>query len=1411
MTWRRAARWLAWAPVGLVLAGALLVLGALAALRSERGNEWILARALPLVQPAAGEVRVGRLRTDLLSRLELTDVAVVDPSGRNVVVASGVSAALSPLSLLGASLPVHDVQVVGLDVDLRGGDFDQMWPGDPAAPPWGGLPFEVAVAQFAVEGRVRAADVALEHARATGAVTVRGRVVTWTRLEVAGRTAAGPAALGSSGSWTPGFLFVDATTISVGTALLASTRGSLRGDDLAFAVDPLAVELAALGPLVPALAEVPVVGVISGTAGLAGTLDAPTAQFHLLTAGGPVDGQAGVKLGEPLAWSLVASSPSLRVGDVVGGVEPVRFSGRVAATGTGTSWPAALDAEVSVDALVEARGERASVDGDVVVSAGKLHTEGMSVNLGWARARATGDFDAVALDAGIDVVSSRVDLGRFGAAGSTSFTGRLEGAFAGAPTGSAVGTLSAQNLSYQDLTLDAGAGPIDLTWDGQRAWGTANLALTELRWQGRGAARGNVSLSLGDDYRVVATLDEPRGRVLDLAATADTALTSFVVDKLAVELAPALRLEGRGTQRLTWLGHGVAGVELDLDVAGARLVADGGFGELRRDTMVLAVSALDLATLAPVFGDAFRGYAGTVDARLGLVGTLDDVVVEGSVEGHALVVPGALRGAELVVALEGDGNQLAVEGTLGSDEHNRLRFSAAAPVRVSRDGVAIRDDGPLRAEVVLAPVQVRELNAFLDGISLPEAEASLALTLDGTVLEPRGALVASLGLPLGDGGPVVRSWLDATLAGGALLARGVVNQAFQSRVELFAAVPFDLPRLVQWLRGRDVRPELDDLVGQLAGTIILKQLPVETMRRLARVDWDVHGDVAGAFALSGRPWATKLQGGVNVIAARVGDIPVSRATLELGPSALGYKLDLALGFGTARPLARDTGFARAEAEAEAVEVPDCIDGEGSGELRVLGYVPLGDNFELDRPGLSLEVGGAGVPVAALEAVGVGVAEASGCALAKGTVTGTLAEPVVNVGFLVRDAALTLASLGLRAEGLGLRGRVQPGLLAIDEISASTRPSFASSDLRELGLGTGKIEANAKVRLDGFSPREVEGHLELDRAWLAATADRRVQASGALDLLGPLDALAVTGNVKVDRAYVHLRERFFESGRGTSLHPDIAVTRGHGARVAERLAAAAFPVTVLPRLDLDLARNVRVEVAMPMQGSYGELARSLSTVMVETELDGQLHLDHDDAGVLRLTGEVVPERGVAEVLGRPFEIVEGVVAFTGADYRAPVLALKAVYRTGEYGDIEVEIGGVATAPQLSFGSDEVPQDLALEILVLGKPIADLDDGGGDGTTQALALVAAMLRNEVQEGVAATLRIDRVDVTDGMLGLGFALGPRVFLSTEYNYVPPEGGDNVLAVALEVSLPYRWFLELGTGDQYVSRVSAYRKWRF
>ncbi len=1410
-----------WSSPATLAAGVLVAAGAWVWLRTEAGNDWLLARLLPLLQPQAGAIEVGRLRTDLWRQVRVQDVVLRDPDGAALVTVAEAEAEVEAQSLIGRVLPVRRLEVRGLDVRLPDpGVFARMWPSDPAVPPtpWRGLPVEVSVDAAHVEGRADVAGQAFEALRVDVAVHARGKQVAWNLPAAEAQTAAGPLALRSVGVWSPERTVVESAWAQVGDAHpnRVSLGGALDADRLALTLHDVHFDAAGLAPLVPALAALPLAGPVDATGAVRGTVSAPEVTLTLATPGGPVE-VSGAVVPQARAWRAAVDTPGLDVDRLTGRSPPVHVRGRVHATGVGWTWPDALEATGGVDVEVQAAGQHVAVTGAVQVAEGVVSLRDVAADGGWVSARVEGEADVPAQRGTFSVERSTARLGRFGVGGSAGFAGRVEVGWpeAGAHV-RAVGDLVATELAAADATLRRVEGPVDVSWVAAapadaRATGVADLLLRDLHYQGRGAALGTLHAELGSEVRWELALHEPDRQVAQLDGSVVLATREVVLTALDVELGADTHLRGRGTQRARVVPGGVADAALDLGVGRGRVQVDGGVSTEGSDRLLVNVTDLDLAELGAVLGPETTGWAGRVSGRVGVVGRLAAPTVDGHVEVHGVGIPGRLAGLEGWLTLEADGTSLRVEGEAGDAAHTVLLWDVRLPVQLGRGGVRLTPDGPLSGAVELPPVGLAELRDLLGGVALPEVRTSAAVVLGGTVDAPAADLDVSADLPLGTGGPTVRAWLDGGLHDGVVQARLVLNQAFVSRGDATFAARLDVPRLRSWLDGTTARPEPRTLVSDFGGAVILKQLPVATLRHFADFRADVDGALAGAFAVDGSPFAPRIQGGVNVVDARVGQLRVAPATLELKPFLTGYLVKAELGFATiTRPDAREGRFG----DTPPAALPTCAAraGDPAGQIGVTGTVPLDPTFDLGRHGLELKIDGAGVPLAAVEAFVPGMADTGGCFGLGGTITGSIAEPRLDLGLSLTHGATTMAPLGVRLEDIAVNGRFQGQQLALDRVFARTR----AGTLR-LDSGGGEIEAKGVLQLERWLPTRLDATVHLDRAWLSATSDRRAQVSGDLTVAGKGRNVDVTGDLRVESAFLNLAERFFSDRSARELHPDIHVLRpGAQAEAVAQGEAAPFPFTIRPRLTVDLARHMRLRAAMPLQGAYGDLARSLSTVVVETDVDGVVSVSHK-AGDLRLTGEVATERGEARLLGRPFDLANGVVAFTGADYRQPILELRAVHHTTDCGDIVAAIGGVPGAPsiELSAEGDALQgDDAVLQTLLLGACPDSAEDPADDALDQTLSLVSQMLQKEVQDSGWASgeaVRIESVEIdATGAGSVGVALGRNLFLTTELDGAA-EADENTFSVRIEVALPYRLYLSFDTGDRGVSSFAIRRKWRF
>ena len=1425
--WRRLVGWALLGP--LLLALALVALGATAVawLRTEAGNDWLLAELLPKVQPPNGRVELASLRTDLFTHAEATGFAIRDAKGTELLGADSVQVSFSAQSLLARTLPVSNLEISGFRLNLDDpAELGNVWGSPSDSPkPWGGLPFDLHLGRIGLHGQARIGEWQAENVDISASASVVRTRVTWEGMNATAQLRSVPISLKSSGVWQSPLIFLKKSSVSIGESgsNFLSFAGSVeKKGDMALWVSHARLTRATLLPLIPQLEAVPIEGPLDLSAWVDGTLAAPDVTFSLTTPGGPLTGFGSINL-ETKVWRASVVTPGFALDHVVEGAPAVGLSGTLDADGTGYRWPDELEGTVKADLVAEVKGETVHLAGPFALASAVITSPGAFVlDAGWASVRGTTTTDVLAKKASVHVDSASAELSRLSRygvppiGGLAGFVGDVTADWAAAPAATANGEMNVRNVRFEGAEIDRAAGGIAASWDGAIN-ASGDLVLAGVRYQGRSAGAGTAKFSIGQEITFDVGLSEPDRGILATAGSFSQASRALTISSLRAELAPGLQLETSGVQRARFTAGGVSDVALDATVAGAHVTASGGFTDTARDTLIAEVSNFDLSFLDRIAPGKFGGWAGIVDVRAGVNGNLRGFSTEGELTSVNTAIPGSVKDVDLHAVWNSDEHGFDATATAGAQGRDRLSGHFLLPLGLSRAGLDWRMDEPLAVSAVLPPTALRDLEAMLDGRTLPELTASAAVSLGGTLRNPTGSWTASADLPISPTGTTVRIWSDGTLDSGELFSRTVVNQAFQSRLELTVGAPIQHSPLLDWLSGESSTPGVGDVVGELGGAIVLKQFPIATLQRLTDARYDLDGSLSGAFAISGKPTAPHLQGGINVLAARIGPVRVEPATFSLTPFGPGYRVEASLGFlPTEAPGAESLG-ARLAQSSRPPPAACGDDPNSAGSIEISGFVPLNDALDRNKPGLSLQVTGRGIPLSTVEGFTTSIRDSGGCLSLSGDVTGTLASPELALGVALSNGGLSLLPLGVRYDEMSLHGRFQENLLTLDDFHAENHPLYGGYELRELDAGKGKVEGAAQVQFDGFLPNRIEGKLDLSGAWLIATADKRAQASGTLLASGTGRELGVEGNLTVDNAYLDLRERFFASANTNPLHPDIEIIRpGQTIAVADQAALPAFNLSIRPKVTLDLARHVRMHVALPLQGAYGDVARSLSTVEVDTELDGTLKVDHK-GGDLRLTGEVTPEDARATILGRPFAVSEGTIAFTGVDFKDPLLDLAATYTSTDYGDIQVAIGGSARDPTLAFTSDELSEDDVLSVLVLGAPIADLGKSNDSGASasdqasaQALAVVTSVLRSELEEGLSSTFRLESVDIQDGV-SVSLALGKNVYLTTQYNIVEDQTDENVFEVDFEVSLPYRWYLEVGTGDRGISHISALRKWRF
>jgi translocation and assembly module TamB len=247
------------------------------------------------------------------------------------------------------------------------------------------------------------------------------------------------------------------------------------------------------------------------------------------------------------------------------------------------------------------------------------------------------------------------------------------------------------------------------------------------------------------------------------------------------------------------------------------------------------------------------------------------------------------------------------------------------------------------------------------------------------------------------------------------------------------------------------------------------------------------------------------------------------------------------------------------------------------------------------------------------------------------------------------------------------------------------------------------------------------------------------------------------------------------------------------------------------LGIDLGQAVRLRADVPMSDEYGDKFSQLSTMSVDLGLDGQLRVNQNN-GVLSVVGELETLRGEATAMGKRFGIREGTVTFTGEDFANPQLNLDASHRVGQYGSVDIAIGGDVDHTSMELTSPEYPdQTDVMSMLLFGKPTSAMSETEGESGAGLLSAAMASVGGKAAKATgAAFLQNVQIDPGSGSVKVGFPLTDKVYLSIE-KVNSDSDSDNMTQAAIEWILSRSTYGEVVTGDRGQSSGDIYWRWRF
>ena len=886
--------------------------------------------------------------------------------------------------------------------------------------------------------------------------------------------------------------------------------------------------------------------------------------------------------------------------------------------------------------------------------------------------------------------------------------------------------------------------------------------------------------------------------------TGDMDTESLDVRILDFEFAPDdVRWRSESAMAMQVLDGGVAVEGVSIRSSAGELEISGRFvtaGEL--DARV-RVGDFDLAWLSRLIPDLPPELGGKVDLDLSLAGRGSEPDIRGTVTMRGVRYPDAVNALTGEVDVVADRDAVWLSGHLGLPRTRILGIEGRLPVKLDLSAPDIDTESPVDLQILLLPSKSKDISELLPAApAIPGMRASAELAIGGTALAPTVDLSWSTQLPVG--GDVPALWLDGDVrfADDTITVEATGRESGRRLMEIDGTAVTQLPEVIAWvLEGEGEEPDLaayDTWVDDMNIRVVPLGLPLRTLTGIAGVKADIDGQLAGGLAVRGSPLDPKVYAGFLVTEGRMAKVQFGLPMLSLAPVLGGYQFDAKLTF----------------TEVGREDDP--------GELSVNAYVPIdlrGGTVDFDeqlaRDSLLVQLTGQGIPLAIVSAFDPSIRDAEGTIAIserRNRVTGSINDPAPDLEIAVSSGAFDYAPAGIRVEQLNLGLQLETDRIRLKRFGLDTLPLTT----RTPEADRGHLEGKGTVLMADWAPGEVTGELTAERVWLSSRQDFTVQMSGGMAFGGTWPSVQVTGDIAANKAVMVLGESFWLGEQTLMLNPEIRVVRSDEETVRQRLKEEpAFWESWDIALDLDIPpQTTRLDVAMPMESGYGKVSAALSKVELDSWLQGALDFGMN-RGEISISGEVETRRGEAKVFGKEFDLDTGVIRFGGKAYADPILDIKAVHRTTQYGEITATIRESVSAMDLSFTSSEDWSDTDIaSILLLGMPTSELSQSqGGAGGGLLSAALAMMTQQAADAGMMGNLDLLEVETSDSGLGgirAGRALSDKLFLIVGLDFSPEEN-ENTTEATVEWLISRQIFAEFVTGDAGESSADVYARWRF
>jgi translocation and assembly module TamB len=391
--------------------------------------------------------------------------------------------------------------------------------------------------------------------------------------------------------------------------------------------------------------------------------------------------------------------------------------------------------------------------------------------------------------------------------------------------------------------------------------------------------------------------------------------------------------------------------------------------------------------------------------------------------------------------------------------------------------------------------------------------------------------------------------------------------------------------------------------------------------------------------------------------------------------------------------------------------------------------------------------------------------------------GSIKRPDVRGTFQLRDGKVKVVPLGVDVVAIAAAASVDSRSLTVREIYARAKD--------------GEIRGSGSLALQGLDISGVKLSVTATR-WPAIETERyQARVAGNLDIEGSLQAPKVSGKLTVtdgslrpDLAFLQRSKVPLQRDKTIVVIKDNRVVRPASEQPAQPVTPAAGKLFDNASLDLNV-------------NSAGNLWIRHPDMLAE--LSGNIDVRKAPRRQVDLTGRVEIVRGWMAFQGRRFQLVRGVIQFTGGDKIVPSLDIVAQHRVQGY-EVLALISGTSEKPTLTLSSEpRLDQADILSLLIFGKPLNTLTTHEQGALQQsALSITSDFVAGTVAKSVSQALGLEslgfditEVDFGGGAIGFGRYVAPGTYVS----YSEELSGERGREISLEYQIIPNWKISSST----------------